>query len=150
MKKIKTVLTAIVMLLSVSSFANGPEPEKVSAVVKAAFESDFSKASLVKWDKTDEFYFATFLLNNVKTDAAYTETGELIGTSRIILAEQMPLSISVALADRYSGYEVDKSAVELTYAGVTRYYLTVSNQAQTVKLKCFSNGEIEVEAKIKK
>jgi hypothetical protein len=150
MKKIKTVLTAIVMLLSISSFAKGPEPEKVTPVVKAAFESDFSKATLVKWEKTDEFYFASFLLNNVKTDAAYTETGELLGTSRKILAEQMPLSVSIALADNYDGYEVDKSVVELTFAGVTRYYVTVSNKTQTVKLKCYSSGELEVESKIKR
>ena len=87
MKKIKTVLTAIVMLLSISSFAtdagkSSPDPDKVTAVVKAAFLNDFSKATLVKWDKTDEFYFASFLLNNVKVDAAYTESGELLGTSR--------------------------------------------------------------------
>lgn len=155
MKKIKTVLTAIVMLFSISSFATetnplSPDPEKVTPVVKAAFESDFSKATVVKWEKTDEFYFASFLLNNVKTDAAYTENGELIGTSRKISADQMPLSISVALADSYNGYEVDKTAVELTFAGVTRYYITVSNKSQTVKLKCYSNGDLEVESKIKK
>jgi len=150
MKKIKTVLTAIVMLLSISSFAKGPEPEKVSPVVKAAFESDFSKATVVKWEKTDEFYFASFLLNNVKVDAAYTENGELLGTSRRISAEQMPLSISMALADKYAGYEIDNSIVELTFASVTRYYVTVSNKTQTVKLKCYSNGDLEVENKIKK
>ncbi len=150
MKKIKTVLTAIVMLLSISSFAKGPEPEKVTPVVKAAFESDFSKATLVKWEKTDEFYFASFLLNNVKIDAAYTEAGELIGTSRRISADQMPLSISIALADQYGGYEVGNSVVELTYASVTRYYVTVSNKTQTLKLKCFSNGDLEVESKTKK
>ena len=155
MKKIKTVLTAIVMLLSISSFATetkkaSPDPEKVTPVVKAAFESDFSLVTLVKWDKTDEFYFASFLLNNVKVDAAYTENGELIGTSRRISADQMPLSISVALAENYSGYVADNSVVELTHLSVTRYYVTVSNKTQTVKLKCFSNGELEVESKTKK
>jgi hypothetical protein len=155
MKKIKTVLTAIVMLLSISSFATetkkgSPDPEKVTPVVKAAFENDFSKATLVKWDKTDEFYFASFLLNNVKVDAAYTENGELIGTSRRIAADQMPLSIAVALADNYGGYEVDNSVVELTHQSVTRYYVTVTNKTQTVKLKCYSNGELEVESRIKK
>jgi hypothetical protein len=155
MKKIKTVLTAIVMLLSISSFATenksfSPDPEKVTPVVKAAFESDFSKATLVKWDKTDEFYFASFLLNNVKVDAAYTENGELIGTSRRITADQMPLSIPVAIAENYSGYEVDNSVVELTHQSVTRYYVTVSNKTQTIKLKCFSNGELEVESKTKR
>ncbi len=155
MEKIKTVLTAIVMLLSISSFATvdknvSPDPEKVTPVVKAAFESDFSKATVVKWEKTDDFYFASFLLNNVKVDAAYTENGELIGTSRRIAADQMPLSIAVALADNYSGYEVDNSVVELTHQSVTRYYVMVSNKTQTVKLKCYSNGELEVESKTKK
>jgi hypothetical protein len=155
MKKIKTVLTAIVMLLSISSFATetkkvSPDPEKVTPVVKAAFENDFSKATVVKWEKTDEFYFASFLLNNVKVDAAYTEKGELIGTSRRISADQMPLSISVALADNYGGYEIDNSVVELTHESVTRYYVTVSSKTQAVKLKCYSNGELEVENKTKK
>ena len=148
MKKFKTVLTAIVMLLSVSSFAT--DPEKVTPVVKAAFESDFSKATMVTWEKADDFYFASFLLNNVKVDAAYTEGGELIGTSRRISAEQMPLSISVALAENYGGYEVDNSVVELTHASVIRYYVTISNKTQTVKLKCYSNGDLKVESKTKK
>lgn len=155
MKKIKNVLTAIVMLLSISSFATAdkkgsPDPENVTPVVKAAFQNDFSKATLVKWDKTDEFYFASFLLNNVKVDAAYTENGELIGTSRKIVADQMPLSISVALAENYKGYEVDDSVVELTHQSLTRYYVTVTNKTQTVKLKCYSNGDLEVESKTKK
>jgi hypothetical protein len=150
MKKIKTVLTAIVMLLSISSFAKGPDPEKVTAVVKTAFEKDFSKAIVVNWQKTDEFYFASFLLNNVNVEAAYTETGELIGTSRKISAEQMPLTISLALTEKYKGYQVDNSVTELTFAGVTRYYVTVSDQKLALRLKCLSDGEIQVESKVKK
>lgn len=148
MKKFKIVLTAIVMLLTVTSFAG--EPEKVTSLVKAAFENDFSKASHVSWQRSNDFYFASFTLNNVNVDAAYTEKGELVGTSRRITAEQMPLSISLAIAKKYEGYLVDKSVVELTFEGVTRYYVTVSNQSQALKLKCYSNGELEVERKIKK
>lgn len=148
MKKIKTVLTAIVMLLSVSSFAT--DPENVSAAVKAAFQNDFAKASVVKWDKTDDFYFASFLLNDVRVDAAYTEEGELIGTSRNIQASQMPLAVSLAIAEKYNGYQVSDVVTELTFASATRYYVTVSNEKQSVRLKCFNNGDIEVESKIKK
>ena len=148
MKKIKTVLTAIVMLLSVSSFANGPE--KVTAVVKAAFENDFSKAGQVSWEKTSDFYFASFTLNDVKVEVAYTEAGELIATSRRISMEQAPLSVSMAVAEKYAGYKVDKSVLELTFEGVTRYYVNVENAEQSLKLKCYSNGELEVDRKTKK
>ena len=150
MKKFKTVLTAIVMLLSVSAFATEPGPDKVTQVVRAAFENDFSKANKVSWEKTDDFYFASFTLNNVIVNAAYTEAGELIGTSRKITAEQMLLSISLAVAERYAGYQVDKSVTELTFEGVTRYYVTVSNDSQELKLKCLSNGDLEVDKKTKK
>lgn len=150
MKKIRTVLTAIVMLLSISSFAKVSEPEKVSPVVKAAFENDFARAGSVNWEKTEEFYFASFLLNNVRTDAAYTEAGELIGTSRLIAATQMPLNISMALAGKYKGYKVDDTVTELTFASVTRYYVIVSNEKESVRLKCFNNGDIEAESKAKK
>ena len=150
MKKFKTGLTAIVMLFATSAFAIGDGNENVSPRVKAAFENDFSKASRVSWEKTNDFYFASFTLNNVKTDAAYNEAGELVGTSRKISADQMPLCISLALAEKYDGYKVDKTALELTYEGQTRYYITVENKNQVVKLKCFSNGDLEVENKAKK
>ena len=148
MKKFKTVLTAIVILFAGSAFAM--EPENVSPKVKAAFENDFSKASQVKWEKTSDFYFASFTLSNVKVDAAYNEEGELVGTARGILAEQMPLNISLAIAEKYDGYKVDKTAIELSYEGQTRYYITVENDRQVVKLKCYSNTDIEVESKTKK
>ena len=45
------------------------------------------------------------------------------------------MGISVALAENYGGYEVDKSVVELTYASVTRYYVTVSNKKPYSKIK---------------
>jgi hypothetical protein len=148
MKKIKTVLTAIAMLLFISSFAT--EPDKVSPVVKTAFENDFSRATEVNWVKSNDFYFASFTLNNVKTDAAYTEAGELVGTARRILSELMPLSVSLSIAEKFNGYTVDQSVIELTFEGVTRYYVTLLNQNQAVKLKCYSNGDLEIERKTKK
>ncbi len=148
MKKFKIVLTAIVMLFAGSAFAS--EPENVSPKVKAAFESDFSKASKISWEKTSDFYFASFTLNDVRIDAAYNEDGELLGTARVISAEQMPLSVSLAIAEKYAGYRVEKTAIELTYEGQTRYYISVENEHQIVKLKCFSNADVEVERKIKK
>lgn len=148
MKKFKIVLTAIVMLFASSAFAMGPE--NVSPKVKAAFESNFSKATRVNWEKTSDFYFASFTLDNVKVDAAYNEEGELIGTARGISAEQMPLNVSLAIAEKYDGYKVDKTAIELTYEGQTRYYITIENESQVLKLKCYSNADLEVESKSKK
>ena len=64
--------------------------------------------------------------------------------------EQAPLSVSMAVAEKYAGYKVDKSVLELTFEGVTRYYVNVENAEQSLKLKCYSNGELEVDRKTKK
>lgn len=124
--------------------------ENVTPKVRAAFQNDFSKASQVKWEKTSDFYFASFMLHGVSVDAAYSEDGDLVGTSRSIAAEQMPLSVSLSIAEKYAGYQVAATVLELSYEGLTRYYVSVENEKQTVKLKCFSNGDLEVEKRIKK
>lgn len=148
MKKIKTAVTALVMLLATTAFAT--DPVKVSPVIKAAFESHFVHAENVSWNKTSDFYFASFTLNQVKVDAAYNEKGELVGTSRIINKDQMPLGIALTLANRYVGYQIDASVIELTYEEVTRYYVQLENAKQVVKLKCYTNGDVFVEEKINK
>ena len=148
MKKFKTVLTAIVMLFAISSFA--AEPVKVSPVVKAAFAADFTKAKEVSWEKTSDFYFASFVLNDIKVEAAYSMEGKLLGTSRMISVQEMPLSISLAIAERYAGYQVNKSVIELTFEGVTRYYVNIEDDNKMLKLKCYANGDLEVDSKLKK
>ena len=147
MKKGTIILTAAIMLFSSFAFAN--EDDKVNEKIKAAFLSDFSAASNVSWEKTSEYYFATFTINLIEVNAAYNQAGELVGFSRVVEAAQLPIGISLALAKKYAGYTVAKKAIELTYEGDTRYYLTVANKQQALKLKCTVNGNIEVERKIK-
>lgn len=149
MKKFATVLTAIVMLFTTAAFAAGGD-NVVTAKVKAAFQTDFSGAQKVDWEKTSDFYFASFLLNNVRVDAAYNEDGDLVGTSRRVLTSQVPLNVSLVLTKKYSDYSIEKGALELSYEGETSYYVTAENDKQVLKLKCSSNGEISVEKRTKK
>ena len=148
MKKLATVLTAIVMLFATSAFA--ADGDNVTAKVAAAFKTDFSQVNNVSWEKTSDFYFATFQLNNITVDAAYNEDGELVGTSRKIASTQLPLKLTLELSKKFGEYNVAEEVSELNYEGQTTYYLSVENDKQVVKLKCYSNGEIDVESKTKK
>lgn len=149
MKKLQTVFAAVSLLLTTSAFAvNGPE--KVSPTVKIAFEKSFTGASNVSWEKNEEFYFAHFKLEARDMDAAYNENGELLGISRTIAIGELPLSISRAIADKYPGYTTANTVTEISYEGQTKYYVNISNSKQVLKLKCNSNGEIEIEGKVKK
>lgn len=147
MKKLATILTAAVFLISASAFST--DSDKVNAKIKSAFLEDFSGAQAINWQKTNDFYFATFMLNNKEINAAYNEDGDLIGTSRFVEASMLPLSVSLAISKKYEGYSLSDKALELTYDGETRYYLTIRNETQALKLKCLSNGSLTVEKKFK-
>lgn len=148
MKKIKTVFTAIVMLLTTAAFAS--DGDQVTEKVKAAFKTDFAMASQVTWEKNSDFYFASFWLNQVKVDAAYNEEGELVGTSRKISTAQLPLSLGVELGKKYADYKISATAYELNYEGQTSYYLSAENGKQVLNLKCNANGDIDTESRTKK
>jgi hypothetical protein len=148
MKKLTIILTAVVLFFSYSTFAM--DPENISIKVKAAFEKDFKNAENVNWKKTDEFYFASFKLNNVDIDAAYNESGELIAASKSIAISALPMQVFLALTEKYKDYALPENVVEFTYSGETNYYITVSNEKRILKLKCNTSGNIAVEKKIKK
>ena len=136
------------MLFAAGAFAlNG---DNVSAKVAAAFKNDFSHASKVKWEKKSDFYFVSFELNNTHVDAAYNEAGERVGTSRKIKWEQLPLALSLEISKNYDDFSTPEQVTELIFEGQTTYYLSVENDRQIVNLKCYSNGDMEVESKTKK
>ncbi|MBK7432806.1 MAG: hypothetical protein IPI66_02210 [Chitinophagaceae bacterium] len=148
MKKLTTIFTAVIMLLTTTAFA--ADGDNVTEEVKAAFRADFSGASQVSWEKISDFYFASFTLQNDKVDAAYNEKGELVGTSRRIGLAQLPLGLSMELNRKFEGYTFSAQAFELNYEGQTHYYLSAENSKQTLKLKGNANGEVEIESKSKK
>lgn len=149
MKKFQTILAAAALLFATSAIAaNGPE--KVSRAVKTAFEKQFTTVSNVSWQKSSDHYFASFKLNDRDVSVAYNEEGELVGTSRVIDADELPLAISLAVAEKYKNCTVSKTATEVTYDGSVSYCITVENNKQVLSLKCQANGDIDVMSKTKK
>lgn len=148
MKKTINILAALMLLFSVSSFASGKE--EVSLKVQEAFKKDFSPVTSTNWEKKNDFYFATFMLNEVQTNAAYNEEGELVAVSRSIEMAKLPLSITIALTKKFEDFKLPSTAMEMNFEGQTAYYLTLENDKKILNLKCYSNGEISVENKVKK
>lgn len=147
MKKLLTLLAVSLLLFSTSTFAF--DTDHVSTAVRGAFEKDFTKAKDVSWKKKSDIYFAWFTMNGFIMNAAYNEAGELVCTSRDIVVDQLPLSVSMTLAKKYATYTLPNKVVELNYEGETWYYITIANAKQTLKLKFLANGDVSVEEKIK-
>lgn len=148
MKKLTIIFAVLVLVVSSTAFAN--TGDKVNKVVQTAFEQNFSGAINVNWESTEDFYFASFELNKKKVTAAYNQLGELVGISRKLQLSEIPLNVSQALKSKFSDYTILGSVTEMLYEGQTFYYATADGVSKILKLKCFSDGQIDIEKRIKK
>ncbi|MFM2358191.1 MAG: hypothetical protein RLY16_183 [Bacteroidota bacterium] len=147
MKKISTFVTALALFFSASAFTPKTDEPVVNPIVQQAFQKEFTGAKQVSWEKKEDLYFARFLNNQIKTEVAYNENGDLIATSQTIQSSQLPLAASMAFKSKFEGYTAATTATEVNYEKETHYYLTASNEKQIVKLKISASGEITVESK---
>lgn len=148
MKKLSIFIIAVISLSS-SAFAFRSTEPTVSAAVQAAFQKGFATATEVSWEQKEGLYFARFVFNDVKTEAAYLENGELIAASKQITRTQLPLAVTVALNEKFDGYEIAKNVTEVSYENSTAYYLQISNGKQLIKLKVSAYGDITIESKLR-
>jgi hypothetical protein len=147
MKKLKTIFAAFLLLISVSSFASPPD---VSTEIKTAFERIFSSAFDVTWKKVNDYYLATFKIDDREATAAYTENGQLISASRMLTLSQLPLNINLALQKQFPEYTFEKLVSEVTKDGQSNYYIKGESEKKIVILSANGSGLLNVESKTKK
>jgi hypothetical protein len=148
MKKLTSVLCALSLLISASSFTL--RDDTVSVKVKSAFEKTFSSAGDVNWRKVSGFYMVSFKVGNQDCSAAYNQDGELMSATRNIALSQLPLNIILALKNKYTGYTLDNLVTEMTVSEQTSYYIKAENEKQTLTIKSNSSGDLDLESKAKK
>ncbi|MEO6489968.1 MAG: hypothetical protein ABIO04_08530 [Ferruginibacter sp.] len=148
MKKITIIFAALVLLFSTSAFA--ATGDEVTKEVKTAFIKNFAGAIDVSWQVTDDWYFVSFQLDGKKTEAAYNEKGELLGTSKKLHLSEIPSTVSEALKISFPDYTISSSVTEIVYDGQTFYYASALGETRNLSLKCFSDGQIYIEKRMKK
>jgi hypothetical protein len=98
----KIILLIGIIFLSFNSYSENPP-----AAVQKAFNTQFTKASNVKWGKEDASeYEAEFMLNGVKMSANYSVDGSWLETETELAANQIPAVVSAYIAKTYPGWEI--------------------------------------------
>ena len=138
MKKL-FISALLAVTVALNSFA--AEGTKVNYSVRSSFESQFSNASDVKWTSGENYTKATFVLNNVRTEALYSADGEFIGTNQAVAPEELPVNAKRAFAKKYAGYTVTE-AVRFEGAQENAYYIVAENEKSSVIVKADDNGFI--------
>ena len=145
----RTILAMAVTLIVglTSAFANKNEGVNQQAV--ASFNKDFASAKNVIWQQEKDYVKAIFTMNNQVMFAYYNENGELLGVTRNILSDHLPIQLLADLRKNYSDYWIS-DLFEIASENQTTYYISIENAGKSVVLKSNDYNEWTVYKKTKK
>ena len=135
----KKLFISALLAITVAASSFAAEGNNVSYTVRNNFSSQFKKASDVQWTSGENYTKATFILDNVRTEALYSAEGEFIGTNQAVTLEELPVSAKRAFAKKYDGYTV-KEAIRFEGSQESAYYISAENEKGSVILKVEDSG----------
>jgi len=140
----KTIIGLVAAsFVTITTFGRDREP---NPSVLQAFNTEFKKATNVEWHERPDFAKVNFILNGSRVEAYYEFDGELIGTARTILFDQLPLAALKKIETRFpqaAYYDL----TEYDKRGEIFYMLTVEQGSKKLTVKVFPSGDVSVEKK---
>src|SRR5688500_7136039 len=141
-------LVALTLVMVTTTFAKNIE-DNVSAKALSTFTQKFADAKEVSWFKAENYYKATFKMNEQVYTAFITENGDWVGISRNLLSHQLPINLQADLKKEFGQYWITE-LFEFATDDQTRYYASVENAEQKLTLKTLGGSEWSVFKKTKK
>lgn len=136
-------------LLAVSVVVSAFAADKINSVTVNNFEAAFKKASNVSWITRKDFTKATFVLNSVRMEALYSLDGDLIGTSKGVTLEELPVNAKRNFAKKYNSYTV-REAIRFEGNDEGAYYISGENEKQSVIFKVSDHNQVSIVKRLKK
>lgn len=136
MKKFITAALLSSVLLVSSAFAN--KNETVNTKVESAFKREFTQAREVSWQKTGDYYKATFTISGEIVNAYYTAEGEMMGIIHNILSTQLPINLQASLKKEYENFWIT-DLFEFSRPDSNGYFITIQTADQVITLQS-TNG----------
>ncbi|HSB94548.1 MAG TPA: hypothetical protein VLC28_15595, partial [Flavitalea sp.] len=108
--------------------------------VKNKFTSTYSGASSVNWEKTADYYKATFWMNGKEWYAIYSKEGQEIALVHNLLTTALPGQLKGSLNNNFPDYWIT-DLIEFKSKGETKYFVTIDDANEKQFLE--SIGTIE-------
>lgn len=130
--------------------AEGTEKEQqVNVRTLHNFITEFGNLSNVQWTSRADFARATFVYNNESMEAFFDIHGEMIGTSKAVTIDQMPVNVKRVFAKKYADYNI-KETIRFDGINESAYYISAENGAKSVVLKVSVSGGVSLFSSVKK
>jgi len=146
MKKSIIVFSAILSVITATAFV-GAKPGGNPA--EATFQKEFNGATNVQWTEGKDVISAAFILSDSRIIAYFTSDGELLGTARNVLFNQLPLAVVKEINNRYGNAPI-ADIIEYTTGLQTYYGMYVDTPTKHLKVKITSEGDVTVEKRTRK
>lgn len=141
------MLTLALIISSLGAAFAGEE--EVNAKVLGAFKSEFGSAKEITWTIATNYYQASFLYKDQHVSAYYNIEGTLLGLTRYISPDDLPLTLQGDLKKNYSQYWIS-DLFEVANDEGTAYYITVEDSDSKKVLKAKDGKSWSEFKKVKK
>ena len=115
----KLFVSALLAVLVIGS-AFAADTKNINLTILNNFRSQFTKAADVNWTTTANYAKATFTVNNQPMEAFYNMDGDMIGTSKKITLEELPVRAKRSYAKTFNGYTVTEA---IYFQGAIRRFI---------------------------
>jgi hypothetical protein len=144
----KRAIFSLSLLLTISAstvFANpGTDP-----LSEKTFKKEFRTAENVKWSQEDGYSKAEFVLGGSRAIAWFGTDGQLVGSVRDLLYNQLPLVVMSSVDKRFKDAAIF-DVREVSNNEGTRYRLTLEYKARKYNVSVYTDGTISEILKTKK
>ena len=134
MKKLLLVLGLVATIGVCSAYPS----ERVSQKVLTSFKTEFTNAQNVEWETGNNYFRASFTMNEQRIFAYYNVEGQLLSIVRYISSIQLPVNLFANLKNDYSKYWIS-DLFEVSNSEGLHYYVTLET-ADTRLVMHSSNG----------
>ncbi len=147
MKKIFLSVTLLLTVAVATAFSN--DGTRISKAVEASFKKEFPGSEVLSWTSLGEYSRAVFILGGHRTEAYFSEDGQLRGSIRYLFFSQLPLAVMTAVDKRYPSAEISE-VHEITNDEGTNYRISLEKEGKKYNLKADACGNITQTERVKK
>ena len=130
----KHLLAGILVCVLSCGFAYAGKGKEVSKEVKETFCKEFINAVDVRWEISNDYVKATFLMDDQALSAYFHNDGELFAVTRSILSNQLPIQLLIKLKDEYIAYWIT-DLIEVYSHDESSYFVTLRSSTKELVLK---------------
>jgi len=145
----KKVSIIALMVITIVSSAFAGDNNALDFKGADAFKKLYPHATKVVYEVKKDYTQVRFSWNNIDLQAFFDKQGNLIGTSRNIAVNDLPLAYVLEINREYDGYTITE-AIEFDHAqnGMS-YYVSVTKGERSYVLNVATDGTISVFKKMK-